>query len=133
MAYVSAETKARIAPRLREIARKHGVKATVAVKHNSTLVLNISSGKIDFINNHRAVMEQRPGKDASNIGEYMQVNPYWYKEHFTGDALAFLTEAITAMHDGNHDNSDIQTDYFDVGWYVNVNIGKWDKPYALVK
>ena len=37
MAYVSAETKARIAPRLREIARKHGVKATVAVRHNSTL------------------------------------------------------------------------------------------------
>jgi hypothetical protein len=34
---------------------------------------------------------------------------------------------------GNHDRSDIQSDYFDVGWYVDINIGRWNKPYALVK
>jgi hypothetical protein len=38
---------------------------------------------------------------------------------------------MTAMNDGNHDRSDIQTDYFDVGWYVDVNIGRWNKPYIL--
>jgi hypothetical protein len=37
------------------------------------------------------------------------------------------------MNGGNHDNSDVQTDYFDVGWYVDVNIGSWDKPYTLEK
>jgi hypothetical protein len=21
------------------------------------------------------------------------------------------------------------TDYFDVGWYIDIKIGKWDKPY----
>ena len=36
------------------------------------------------------------------------------------------------MNDGNHDRSDPQSDYFDVGWYVDVNIGKWNKPYTLV-
>jgi hypothetical protein len=35
------------------------------------------------------------------------------------------------MNMGNHDNSDIMTDYFDVGWYVDVNIGLWNKPYIL--
>jgi hypothetical protein len=35
--------------------------------------------------------------------------------------------------EGNHDNSDIQSDYFDVGWYVEVNIGKWNKAYDLQK
>jgi hypothetical protein len=37
---------------------------------------------------------------------------------------------------GNHDRSDIQSDYFDVGWYVDVNIGSWNRPYeveALIK
>jgi hypothetical protein len=31
----------------------------------------------------------------------------------------------------NHDNSDIMTDYFDVGWYVNIYVGKWNKPYNV--
>ena len=43
----------------------------------------------------------------------------------------FLSEVIPAMNNGNHDNSDIQTDYFDVGWYIDVNIGKWNKPYTV--
>jgi hypothetical protein len=61
----------------------------------------------------------------------LDVNVYWYKEHFSGKALSFLKEVITVMNNGNHDNSDIQTDYFDVGWYVDVNIGTWNKPYTV--
>jgi hypothetical protein len=40
---------------------------------------------------------------------------------------------IDAMNDGNHDNSDIQSDYFDVGWYTHINVGRWNKPYLLTK
>ena len=61
----------------------------------------------------------------------VDVNPYWFKEHFSGVAKSFLLELFQAMNKGNHDNSDIMTDYFDVGWYVDVNIGKWDKPYIV--
>jgi len=25
------------------------------------------------------------------------------------------------------------TDYFNVGWYIDVNIGKWNKPYVIEK
>jgi hypothetical protein len=32
---------------------------------------------------------------------------------------------------GNHDKSDVMTDYFNVGWYIDINIGKWDKPYKV--
>jgi len=35
------------------------------------------------------------------------------------------------MNIGNFDKSDAQTDYFHVGWYMSVNLGKWDKPYIL--
>jgi hypothetical protein len=35
------------------------------------------------------------------------------------------------LNTGNHDNSDSQTDYFDVGWYVDVKVGKWNKPYIV--
>ena len=30
-----------------------------------------------------------------------------------------------------YDRSDIQTDYFDVAYYISIHIGKWDKPYIL--
>ncbi len=32
---------------------------------------------------------------------------------------------------GNWDNSDSMTDYFDVGWYVNLYIGNWEQPFEF--
>jgi hypothetical protein len=61
----------------------------------------------------------------------LDVNPYWYQEHFDGKAKSFLKEVLAAMNSGNHNNSDVQSDYFDVGWYVDVNIGSWNKPYTV--
>lgn len=134
MAYMSQERKAQIAPKIKAICKKYGVKASLAVRHHSTLVLNIKEGAIDFIGNYNSVNVDRsrpahlPFQPATKS---IDVNPYWYHEHFDGKAKAFLTEIISAMNNGNHDRSDIQTDYFDVGWYVDINIGRWDKPYAL--
>ena len=134
MAYVSQERKAQLAPSIKAICKKYGIKATIAVRHHSTLVVNIKQGKIDFIGNYNEVNAARPRPEHlpfQPATKSIDVNPYWYHEHFSGDALAFLSELIPAMNAGNHDRSDPQTDYFDVGWYIDVNIGRWDKPYAL--
>ena len=125
MAYMSQDKKAKIAPVIKAICKKYGVKASLAVRNHSTLVLNVQQGPVDF------VKDFGDSEDAAKFD--IQVNPYWYHEHFVGESKQFLTEVITAMNVGNHDRSDIQSDYFDVGWYVDVNIGKWNKPYALVK
>ena len=62
----------------------------------------------------------------------LDVNPYWFQEHFTGKAKAFLTEVFTGMKAaGWYDRSDAQTDYFDTAYYVDVNIGSWKKPYSV--
>ena len=124
MAYVSQELKAKIAPQVKAILKKYKVKGSLAVRNHSTLVLNIKEGALD--------MYQDFGKpeDAAKFG--IQVNPYWYQDHFSGKTKAFLSEVIPAMNAGNWDKSDIQSDYFNVGWYVSVNIGKWNKPYAKV-
>ena len=136
MAYVSQELKAKLAPKIKEICKKHGVKATLAVRNHSTLVLNIKQGSIDFIGNYNETIKDRDptGNRHINTAEkYIQVNTYWYHEHFSGKAKKFLSEVIPVMNTGNWDKSDIQTDYFNVGWYVDVNIGKWNQPYALEK
>lgn len=126
MAYVSQELKKSLAPAIKAVCKKYGVKATLAVRHHSTLSLNIKSGKVDFFSDFGA-------HAGLNRESSIQVNTYHYKSHFTGKSLKFLSEVIPLMNVGNHDNSDIMTDYFDVGWYIDVNVGKWNAPYVLEK
>lgn len=136
MAYMSQELKQKLAPEIKSVLKKYGVKGSLAVRHHMTLVLNIKSGSIDFIGNCNEVC----GRDAYQVStgfrpieKSMGVNTYHYQRQFSGKAKDFLSEVLTIMNKGNHDRSDIQSDYFDVGWYVDVNIGQWNKPYILEK
>ena len=117
MAYMSQEHKKELAPAIKAICKKYNVKATLGVKHYSTLVLNIKSSKIDFLE----------GTDR----EYIQVNGYQIKNHYEGVARDFLIEVKEAMMVDNFDESDMMTDYFHVGWHIDINIGKWNKPYIV--
>jgi len=133
MAYIGQDKKALIAPKVKAILKKYNLKGSLSIRNHMALVLTVTGGSIDFIGNFNETVSKlasfrtyTPAKDS------IQVNPYWYKDHFTGLALEFLKEVLPAMNDGNHDNSDIQTGYFDVGWYVDINIGRWNKPYNLV-
>ena len=115
MAYMNQERKAAMAPAIKAVLKKHGMKGSIGVQHHSTLVVTVSEGKIDF------------GVDCRTVNEYHIEHNYKNNKA----ALAFLTELKSAMMVGNHDNSDAQSDYFDVGWYININIGKYNKPYVL--
>lgn len=133
MAYMSQERKRALAPQIKAVLKKYGVKGSIAVQHSSGLVVNIKSGPIDFIRNVNETMANRLhiSPHATVAKDHLQVNPFWYHEHFTGTAKAFLTELVAAMNVGNHDRSDLSTDYHDVGWYIYINVGKWNKPYVL--
>lgn len=136
MAYMSQEKKAKIAPVVKSILKRYGMKGSLAVSNHSTLVLNIKSGPLDFIGNFNETVEARPGafRLGSPAKDALQINNYWYQEHFSDKVIRkFLDEVLAAMNDGNHDRSNAQVDYFDVGWYVDVNVGKWNKPYVLEK
>lgn len=114
MAYMSQEKKSAIAPAVKAILTQYGLKGTLSVHHHSTLILTIKSGKIDF-------------NGAQDI------NTYHIESHHTGKAKEVLLKLKAAMSVGNHDRSDISTDYFDVGWYITIRIGRWDVPYVVVK
>lgn len=124
MAYMNQEKKLKIAPVVKAILKKYGVKGSLSVRNHSTLVLTVKSSNIDFIANFN--------KDATyQATDSLSVNVYHFERQFDGVAKDFLKEVITAMNNGNHDNSDSQSDYFDVGWYVDVEIGKWNTAYIL--
>lgn len=120
MAYMSQERKKELSPKIKEICKKYGIKATLSTTRHS-LVLNVKSGKIDF------------AADFKHNVHHYQVNTYWVNDNYSGKSKEFLNEVIDAMNVGNHDNSDIQSDYFDVGWYIDINVGRWNKPYMIEK
>lgn len=136
MAYMSQQRKAELAPKIKEICKKYGVKASISVHNHSQLCVTIKQGKIDFVQNYNSVgrgqNHRNWGREWVDAQDSLDVNVYWYKEHFNGVALDFLEELVPAMNVGNHDRSDAQVDYFDIGWYIDVKIGKWNKPYELI-
>lgn len=133
MAYYSQEMKRKVAPKVKEILKKYNLKGSLSVDNHSTVCLKITSGNLDFIENFNRVVEEHPEGFRSGYAAttYISVNPYHFDKHFTEVCRDFLTEVLQVLNEGNHDNSDIQTDYFDVGWYVDVRIGTYDKPYIL--
>jgi hypothetical protein len=128
MAYMNQEKKAKIASLIKPLLKQYGIKGSLAVRHHSKIVLNIKSGPIDFISNINESEPQYRAKD------YIQVNPYWFQDHFTGVAKEFLAKAFDALKSaGYYNNSDAMIDYFDTAYYYDINIGQWDKPYELIK
>ena len=130
MAYMNQEMKAKIAARLKPILKRYGVKGTLAVRNHSTIVLNIKAGRVDFLNDYTKGANPAIRADAEKFG--IDVNPYWYQEHFGGESYHFLREAFNALKAADwYDESDAMTDYFNTAYYFRVNIGKWNKPYTL--
>ena len=98
------------------------MKGTIAINHYSSLVVNIQSGVLDF-----------SGHFSHGDG-YIQVNTYHIDTWYSGTIRNFLKDLEKAMK-GNkwYDKSDAMVDYFDTAYYVDINIGKWNKPYVQTK
>ena len=119
MAYVSQKDKAKLAPEIKKVLSKYGMKGSISIRHHSTLVVTLQSGAIDF------------GEYTHGDG-YIQVNVYHIERHYKGKAQKFLTELLAAMKGpGWFDKSDSMTDYFHVKHYCDINVGKYNKPYFL--
>ena len=130
------ERKQKITKALKPILDKYKVKGSLSVRNHMTIVLTLKSGAIDFIGNSNRVCgndfyQVQRGFKPTTSG-YDQVNPYWFQDHYDGKAKAFLTEAFKALKSADwYDESNAMIDYFNIAYYVDINIGKWDKPYIL--
>lgn len=136
MAYMSQEKKKELAPRIKKVLEKYGIKGSLGVHHHSTLVLKIKSGKIDFVQDYNETMQSKPyglPNYWQPAKDHIDINTYRYKDNHSGEALKFLSELLPIMNEGNWDKSDIMTDYFNVGWYVSVHVGDYSKPYEVTK
>lgn len=140
MAYVTQEviTKARLA--LKALNKEYCIKATLSGKGDSTLYLTITEGKIDFISNFcENVKAKRRQHDTQQVIDWVtkeqniSVNQYYLDSSFDGIALEYLEKAKSIMLVDHWDRSDIQSDYFNCAYYLNISIGRWNKGYKLVR
>ena len=132
MAYVSQQMKKELAPGIKAVLDKYGMKGSISVNNYSSLVVTLQQGPLDF----RGVDYR--GNDiyylATDANMYSQVNTYHVDKFYSGVTADFLNELVAAMKGATsrgewYNNTDIMTHYFDIAYYVNVNVGKFDKGY----
>lgn len=139
MAWVTKENIDSKKAAIKALNQKYGVKATLSGTNDHSMNLTIASGKIDFIDNYCKTITKNKFymNDLCHViahtkkNAFIGVNHYYLDSAFSDTALEYLQKATAIMQLGNHDNSDVQTDYFDVGWYISVQVGRWNKPYKL--
>lgn len=128
MAYMNQQKKATIAAALKSVVPK-GWKYTLRVHNHMKIVMVIREAPVDFfgllIDKASKRMEQSTGESLT----WLEINPYRPEDLFEGDMLGLIKKILCCLNTGNWDRSDVQSDYFDVGHYVALKIGEWDKPY----
>ena len=130
MAYISQEDKKTLAPAIKAVFKKYGLKGSISIKNHMTLCANVSAGRLDLIGAAAAVGDFRSSG-------YYQGNAYGatnekYKD-INLDIFNFYEELKKAMRGALwFDKSDLMTDYHHTAYFMDINIGRWDKPYKLI-
>ena len=101
MAYMNQNLKAELAPGIKAVLKKYGMKGSIAVRNHMVLVVNIKSGKLDIMQNHYDKVTERGtvNQYGDNIkkAEYLDVNQYWIEDGYTGIVKDFIIELYDAM------------------------------------
>lgn len=125
MAYMNQALKAELVAEVKKVLPKNW-KVTFGVRNYSTLVMNIA--KADF-----SIMDLMNLSQYEKDHGYKTLNACYLKEATTKKEVnAILVKISNAMNGQNHDNSDAMTDYFDVGYYIEINVGTYKKPYEQI-
>lgn len=112
MPYINAEQVKVIRNNLK--AEFPNWKFSVRLDGHISINVNIMAAPVEFV----------PGKENA------QLNHHYPDSYQNADVLKKIIAIVNA---NNYDNSDTMTDFFDVGYYVHIEQGKWDKPFVLLK
>src|SRR5476651_872128 len=130
MAYMDQKKKAAIAAELKKVMPKDW-KYSLGVRHHSTITLTISEAPVDLLSEiNRRNGERSHGRHHHVFTDYVSVNEHYLAEQFD-ETLTVMQQIKAALDLDNHDRSDIMTDYFDVGHYIKIEIGKHNKPFVV--
>lgn len=123
MAYMTQEKKKELSQGVKNMLDTRypdiKIKASYSVVHDSTICMTIQACSLDLL-------AGRPDRDR------WDVNIYAIDRAFAGQARDLMQACVDCLNKGNWDDSDAYRDYCDVGWYVDIRIGTWDKPFKVL-
>jgi hypothetical protein len=131
MAYVDKAKKAKIKAALDAVVPKSW-KWSLAVDNHTSIVFTVYRGprELTVIPEHMSFGELVPERTA----DHRQINERHIGTQFPpGEVLEVAKKIVAALNTDNFDKSDIQSDYFHVGHYVNFNVGRWNKPFEVIE
>lgn len=137
MAYINQATKKLIKEELDKVVPKD-LKYTLKIRDHSLITMVIRKGKVNFHQNRNEKLVGKFDRYQQEIApielsKTLDINCYYVDDQFSGEVLDLIKKIQKAMNIKNWNRSDIQTDYFDVGYYIGIQVGEWEKPYELVK
>lgn len=121
MAYASKELKAQVSGLLKEIIPK-GWRWSLSILEHRTIKLTIWSAPIDL-------PALYSGSESST---FIRLNAYRIASDCRDEGLRTIFAAIDkALNCENYDHSDAMTDYFNVGYYIEVCLGAWPRAFVV--
>ena len=137
MAYINAEDVNHIRVALKKEFPQY--KFSVTRDHHLGVNINFMKGprfaEYEYFDRYSGEMKK------DNLDGNHQIN-HFHLESFYGKENAEILSKIDtisrtapAKNGGKvwYNDSDIQTDYFDIAYYVHINVGKWNKSYEIVE
>lgn len=127
MAYMNQEKKAKIASELKKVVPPDW-KYTLRVQHHSAIIMTIKSAPVDLL----ADIQWYNG--AVDKG-HAEANEHHLDRHFAPEVQKTLSAIFDALNlkgqeGANFDKSDPMSDYYHIGYYVELFIGDWCKPFV---
>ena len=117
MAYISTEEVKVIREELKKnFPSRLGWKLSIVRRDYLSLSISIIKAPFELRN------------DQNNA--YEQVNQYWIESRENKQSIPPLKKIFEIANKNNYDRSDVQSDYFDIGYYLNISIGHFGKPFT---
>lgn len=138
MAYISTDDVKHIRNELKKELPQY--KFSVVRDHHSSVTISLMKGPA--FNDYEYFDRYNNVTKTANLsdGEHHQINQFHLEDFYGKENAEILSKIDTisrtapAKNGGKvwYNDSDIQTDYFDIAYYVHINVGKWNKPYEVV-
>lgn len=109
MAYITTEEVKEIREEIKQAFPKN-FKFSVSREHSSVVNVALMESPLIFKSNSQTSSKQ--------------LSVYNHKAIFK-----IINDIVNRK---NFNNSDLMTDYHHVGYYSNITLGKWDKPYKTI-
>lgn len=133
MPYFNQEMKKEVVSRLKK--NFEGWKFSIKVLNHAEISVKVKSAPLDLWSNYVETVgvDNLYGDDG-----FAKLNHYYLERAFSGECLEQMKKILDDMNlvgdekFGNYNRSNSQVDHFDIGYYVSLAIGTFDKSFEYI-